>query len=36
LGELALLRRLAVASGVVEEEIGPIVDLADEVLSKTA
>jgi hypothetical protein len=35
LGELALLRRLAVAAGVVEEEIGPIVDLADEALSKT-
>jgi hypothetical protein len=36
LGELALLRRLAVAAGVAEEAIGPIVDEADEMLSRTA
>ena len=36
LGELALLRRLAVAAGVAEDAIGPIVDEADEMLSRTA
>jgi hypothetical protein len=36
LGELELLRRLAVAAGVAEDAIGPIVDEADEMLSKTA
>jgi len=34
LGELALLRRLAVASGVAEDAIGPIVDAADDALSR--
>ena len=33
LGELTLLRRLAVASGIAEEAIGPLVDAADEALS---
>jgi hypothetical protein len=33
LGELAVLRRLAVASGVAEDAIGPIVDAADGALS---
>ena len=36
LGELSLLRRLAVAAGVAEDAIGPIVDEADEMLSRTA
>ena len=36
LGELALLRRLAVAAGVAEDAIGPILDEADEMLSRTA
>jgi hypothetical protein len=36
LGELSLLRRLAIAAGVAEDTIGPIVDGADEMLSKTA
>jgi hypothetical protein len=36
LGELSLLRRLAIAAGIAEEAIGPIVDEADEMLSKTA
>jgi hypothetical protein len=36
LGELALLRRLAVASGIDEDAIGPVVDAADEALSRGA
>jgi len=36
LGELALLRRLAIAAGVAEDAIGSIVDEADEMLSMTA
>jgi hypothetical protein len=35
LGELALLRRLAVASGIDEDAIGPVVDAADAALSAT-
>jgi hypothetical protein len=33
LGELALLRRLAIAAGVAEEDVGPIVEAADSALS---
>jgi hypothetical protein len=36
LGELALLRRLAIASGIAEDAIGPVVDAADEALSRGA
>jgi hypothetical protein len=36
LGELTLLRRLAIASGVPEEAIGPIVESADAALSSAA
>ena len=35
LGELALLRRLAVASGIAEDELGGVVDAADTSLSTT-
>lgn len=33
LGELALLRRLATASGIAEDDVGPVVDAADAALS---
>ena len=36
LGELALLRRLAIASGITEEEVGPIVEAVDSALSGVA
>jgi hypothetical protein len=36
LGELALLRRLAVAAGIADEEVGPVVERADSALSAVA
>ena len=36
LGELALLRRLAIAGGITEEEVGPIVEAVDSALSGVA
>ena len=36
LGELALLRRLATAAGIAEDEIGPVVEAADAALSGVA
>jgi hypothetical protein len=33
---LALLRRLAVAAGIAEDEVGPIVERADSALSAVA
>ncbi|HMI86797.1 MAG TPA: hypothetical protein VK550_22040 [Polyangiaceae bacterium] len=36
LGELALLRRLGEASGIAEDQLGPVVDAADLALSRSA